>query len=92
MPRHLLSTPTILASSTLVLWKALQAHGYDANDIFIKAGLDPATLKDEEACFAAKSVTPLKVSNFIGYVGKIPVNYSEMNNLQGRLCRTTSLI
>ena len=68
MPRHLLSTPTILASSTLVLWKALQAHGYDANDIFIRAGLDPATLKDQDARFAAKSVTPLKVSNFIGYV------------------------
>jgi AraC-like DNA-binding protein len=59
MPNHLLTTPTILASSTLVLWNALQAHGYDANDIFIRAGLDQATLKDQDARFSAKSITRL---------------------------------
>jgi len=59
MPNHLLTTPTILAASTLVLWDALQAHGYDAEDIFIKAGLDPATLKDQDARFAARSITRL---------------------------------
>lgn len=59
MSRHLLTTPTILASSTLVLWNALEANGYDAEAIFVAAGLDPAKLKDEDARYTAHAVTRL---------------------------------
>ena len=59
MPHHLFTTPSMLASSTLVLWNALEAHDYDARDIFIRAGLDPAKLKDQDARYKADSITRL---------------------------------
>lgn len=59
MSKHLLTTPTILASSMLVLWEALRASDYDANKIFIDAGLDPAKLKDQDARYTAEAVTRL---------------------------------
>jgi AraC-like DNA-binding protein len=59
MSKNLLTTPTILASSTLVLWNALEAHNHDASDIFTRAGLDPSRFKDPEARFTARSITRL---------------------------------
>ena len=59
MPHHLLTTPTMLASSTLVLWNALEAHDFDARDIFIRAGLDPTKLKDQDARYKAGPITRL---------------------------------
>ena len=59
MPKHLLTTHTMLASSTLVLWSALEANDYDATGIFIQAGLDPAKLKDQDARYTAGPVTRL---------------------------------
>ena len=59
MSKKLLTTPTILASSTLVLWNALEAHNHDANNIFTRAGLDPTRFKDQEARFTARSITRL---------------------------------
>lgn len=49
----------MLASSTLVLWNALEAYGHDAPEIFARAGLDPNVFKDQEARFTAGSITRL---------------------------------
>ena len=59
MAKHLLSTPSLLASSTLVAWNALKSNGYDAHAIFLQAGLNPAKLKDQDARYSAKAVTRL---------------------------------
>lgn len=59
MSNHLPTTPTILASSTLVLWDALQACSYDARAVFIEAGLDPGKLKDQDARYTADAITRL---------------------------------
>ncbi len=59
MPDHLLTTPTLLASSALVLWNALEAADYDAEGIFLHAGLDTAKLKDQDARYSARSITRL---------------------------------
>lgn len=59
MPNHLLTTPTMLASSTLVLWNALDAYDYDAKGVFVRAGLDPGKLKDQDARYTADSITRL---------------------------------
>ena len=59
MSRHFLTTPTILASSTLVMWNALKAFNHDAESVFVEAGLDPAKLKDQEARYNADAITRL---------------------------------
>lgn len=59
MAKTSLTTPTILATSALVLWNALEANGYDGDEVFLHAGLDPARLKDEGARYTARSITRL---------------------------------
>lgn len=59
MPHNLLTSASMLASSTLVAWNALVAHGHDAEAVFLQAGLDPSKFKDEDARFPADSITQL---------------------------------
>ena len=49
----------MLASSTLVAWNALRAHGHDPEPVFLQAGLDLEKLRDEEARHTVDSVTRL---------------------------------
>lgn len=50
---------TTLTSWALLVWKALQAHGYDSHSIFKKVGLDPAKLGDGNARYRLIDMTSL---------------------------------
>lgn len=54
---------TSLTSGVLILWKTLEAYGYNSKDVFIKAGLDPAKLSDPDARYRDEHV--LNVWQFI---------------------------
>ena len=44
--------PTSLASAARILWRLLQHHGLDADDVFREAGLDPGMMSESRARFA----------------------------------------
>ena len=50
---------TTLTSWALLVWKALQVHGYDSHSIFKKVGLDPAKLGDGNARYRLADMTKL---------------------------------
>jgi AraC-like DNA-binding protein len=54
---------TSLTSGVLLLWKTLEAYGYDSNDVFTQAGLEPAKLSDPDARYRDENV--LKVWEYI---------------------------
>lgn len=54
-----LAVPSMLASSVLIAWNALTANGFDADAVFVQAGMDPARLADSDARYAATSITRL---------------------------------
>lgn len=47
---------SLLASSTLVVWKAVETYGLDARALFERAGLDPASLEDSLARYPYQDV------------------------------------
>lgn len=47
---------SLLASSTLVVWKAVETYGLDARTLFERAGLDPASLEDSLARYPYQDV------------------------------------
>jgi AraC-like DNA-binding protein len=51
--------PTTISSWALVIWRALAAQGVDADALFRRAGLDPATLKDSNARYPVSAMTRL---------------------------------
>ncbi len=51
--------PSSLTSTTLLLWKTLDARGLDANDFFIQSGLDPALLQDPNARYPGHAIKRL---------------------------------
>lgn len=55
----MLTTSTTLSSWTLLIWKALQAHGLDSHSIFKQAGLDPTSLSDGNARYRLEDMTRL---------------------------------
>ncbi len=59
MTDHPLAVPSMLASSVLIAWNALTANGFDADAVFVEAGMDPARLADSNARYAATSITRL---------------------------------
>lgn len=48
-----------LASSALMIWKALESYGCDAHALFKEAGLDPAKLRDPNARYPDSAFPPL---------------------------------
>lgn len=48
-----------LASSALMIWKALESYGCDAHALFQQAGLDPAKLSDPNARYPDSAFPPL---------------------------------
>lgn len=50
---------SLLASSTLVVWKALESYGCDSEALFAQAGLDPAHLHDPNARYEYEHVRKL---------------------------------
>jgi len=47
---------SLLASSTLVVWKAVETYGLDARALFERAGLDPDSLEDPLARYPSRDV------------------------------------
>lgn len=47
---------SLLASSTLVVWKAVETYGLDARALFERAGLEPARLEDSLARYPYQDV------------------------------------
>ena len=54
---------TSLTSGVLMLWKTLEAYGYDSKDVFTRAGLDPEKLSDPDARYQNEKI--VKVWQFI---------------------------
>lgn len=54
---------TSLTSGVLMLWKTLEAYGYDSEKIFAQSGLDPEKLSDPDARYRDEKI--LKVWQFI---------------------------
>ena len=54
---------TSLTSGVLMLWKAIEHHGLDADAVFIEAGLDPTLLYDANARYPDEKIR--KVWDFI---------------------------
>ncbi|KPK39708.1 MAG: hypothetical protein AMJ69_04945 [Gammaproteobacteria bacterium SG8_47] len=50
---------SLLASTTVMVWKALEATGHDSRKIFLRAGLDPDRLHDSNARFNYGAVRKL---------------------------------
>jgi AraC-like DNA-binding protein len=50
---------SLLASSTLVVWKAYETYGLDGRDLFERAGLDPEQLDDPNARYPYEAVRRL---------------------------------
>ena len=50
---------SLLASSTLVIWKGIETYGLDARALFERAGLDPASLEDPAARYPYQYVRKL---------------------------------
>ena len=53
------TTSTTLTSWALLIWKALQAGGYDAHTVFKQVGLDSAKLGDGNARYRLEDMTQL---------------------------------
>ena len=47
---------SLLASSTLVVWKAVETYGLDARALFERAGLDPVRVEDPVARYPYRGV------------------------------------
>ncbi len=47
---------SLLASTTLVVWKAIETYGLDARPLFERAGLDPVSLEDSVARYPYEDV------------------------------------
>ena len=50
---------SLLASSTLVVWKAYETYGLDGRELFLRAGLDPANLEEPSARYPYAAVRKL---------------------------------
>ena len=50
---------TSLTSGVLMMWKTLEAHGLNSRDLFEKAGLNPAKLRNPDARYPDKRIMQL---------------------------------
>ena len=50
---------SLLSSTTLVIWKALESYGCDSRRLFESAGLDPSSLYDAQARYPYASIRKL---------------------------------